>query len=372
MISLLSLKTADKIVFKYFIRYFITSFLLFLSIFFLFSLLQIINDKDITKGLSIILILKAILYLIPSVITESLIFSSVFSVFFTVGEMSAKGELIALRSSRYSYVEINSKIILFVALLIPIIYHLNHYVIPSSRSTSRHYIRTMANRATNVNIKDNTFEKVSSSYIITEEAKHSSLKNISIIRNSSKMIEPTKRADYIINIDAKMGTYTTIKDKGLLLSLNNGRISYIDQQDPNRHYLGGFDSYMIFIPFETDRKEYATNIKFLTTKELKKLSRKDPNQTYGIEKEIWTRTSNSISLLPITVLAMIIAFLFERESKYFSFISSVGIILIYYGVEIISDSLVSKKLSYPYLKLLPFIIITLLSFFTYRYGLSKK
>lgn len=371
--SLLRYNKVDKMVLKYFIRYFIVSFLLFISIFFLFSFLNIINDTDITKGLSIILIVKAVLYLIPSVITDSLIFSTVFSIFFSVGEMSVKGEIIALRCSRYSYPEINSKIILFTILLIPILYYLNHYLIPSSRFNSRQYIRTMINRATNINLKDNTFERISSSYIITEEAKYSSLKNVSIIREASKVIETTRKVNYIISIEADLGIYTTIKEKGVLLSLNNGKISYINRDNPDIYYLGGFDSYITFIPFEINKKEYFKNLKFLTTKELKELYEKEPNQRNSIKQEIFARTSKSISLLSIALLAITMAFLFERESKYFSFLASITIIFIYYGLEIVSDSIALKILKpYPHIKFLPFIITTLLSFLTYNYGLRNK
>lgn len=373
MVPFLRINSVDKIVFRYFIRYFTTSFLLFISIFFLFSLLQIVNDKDIVKGLSIILIIKSVIYLIPSVITESLIFSSVFSSFFTVGEMSIKGEIIALRCSTYSYPEINSKIILIVILFIPILYHLNHHVVPSARFKSRQYIRTMINNSTNINLRDNTFERISSSYIITQEAKNSSLINVSIIRNSSKIIDSTKKADYIVNIKAETGVYTTIKNKGLLLSLNNGKISYINQNNPDIYYQGSFDSYITFIPFETNKKDYITNLKFLTTKELEEIYKVDTEQRYKIKKEIFTRTANSISLFSITLLALITAFLFEKESKYFSFIASIGIIFIYYVLEILSDNIVSKKMQdYPQIKFLPFVIIMISSFLIYQYGLKKK
>ncbi|MCX7641627.1 MAG: LptF/LptG family permease [Elusimicrobiales bacterium] len=372
MIPFLKIKSADKLILKYYFRYFISSLILFISIFFLFSFLQIINDKDISRGLSIILIIKAIIHLIPSVFNNSLVFSAVFSAFFTTGELSLKGETTALRCCGYSYYDIISKILTLTIISIPILYHLNHSIIPYSKLKSREYIRTMINRNTNISLKPNSFEKISSSHIISKDVDYSSLRKISIIRSLAQPIDITKKADFIIHIEAESGTYTTIKHKGILLSLNNGKISYINQKNPEIFYLGSFNEYLTFVPFEVNNKNYTINPKFISTEQLKKQITTSLKEKKLIQKEILSRTTSSISLFFITFLALTVAFIFERDSKYFSFLASIIVILMYYGVNIICDNVIFKKIYKPEIEIIPVLLISIFGILLYYKILRKK
>ncbi|MCX7905690.1 MAG: LptF/LptG family permease [Elusimicrobiales bacterium] len=372
MFYFLKINLADKIILKYYLKYFISSLSLFISIFFLFSFLQIINDKDISKGLSLAFIIKAIIYLIPSVMNNSLIFSTVFSVFFTIGELSLKGEITALRCCGYSYYNFIIKIIILTVISVPILYYLNHTLIPSSKLKSKHYIRTMINRSTNINLKSNSFEKISSSYIIAKEVTDSSFKNISIIRNLNKQIEDNKKADSIIHIEANYGTYKIVKEKGILISLINGKLSYLNKQTPQIFYQGSFDEYITFIPFEINIKNYDVQPKFIPTSKLKKhFELLNDNEKVIIKKEILSRTISAISLPFITFLALITALIFEKESKYFSFLASILIILIYYGTYIISNN-IFKKINVAETELIPTLTIFILGLFLHCKILSKK
>lgn len=370
MLYYLSLKKIDKVFFGYFLKYFIASITLFISIFFLFSFLQIINDKDIVKGLSPFMLTKAIIYLIPSVLSNSVIFASVFSAFFSIGEISLSGELIATRCCGYSYLQMISKIILSVIIFIPFLLYLNHSITPYYRLKSHNYIKAMTNKTTNIKIKNNSFENISSYTIIAQEANRSHLGMVNIIKDTTKMVADNKKANFIINIEAKNGIFNTVKEKGIILSLNEGKIYYLNKDNPEIFYIAQFNNYLNFIPFETNEKNYSLNYKFLTTKELKKLL----NEKYDkkIISEILSRTTSVVAFFFITILSFILAFLFEKDSKYFSFIASIGIILIYYGIEILTEHIIVRKTNIVELKIITPIILTLTTFLTYFLTLRRK
>ncbi|MGC9070851.1 MAG: LptF/LptG family permease [Elusimicrobiales bacterium] len=370
----MQIKSIDRMIIRYFSIYFLSSLMIFLSISLLFSFLQIINNRDIVKGCSFILLLKSIVYLIPSVITSSIMFSAVFSVFFTVGDMSSRGEMIAIRCSGYSYERVAEKIVLIAIVLIPFLYLLNHTVVPGSRIKSRQALRMMINRATNINLRSGLFERVSSSRIIAEEIGPSSLKGINIVRKELKEFAPNKKIRFIAGITATNGTYIKLKEKGILFSLNKGRISLIDTENPNIFYVGSFSNYQTFLPFEMNEKRYELNLKFMTTKQI--IDDIKNNRIIDItkaQKEIQSRTASAISLLALVLLSLVLSFLYERESKYFSFAASIAIIFSYYALEIVSNYMFSKKIvNTPTIVYLPLIVIICLGFYFYKERLKNK
>ncbi len=334
---MLRIKSIDKLILGYFSIYFLVSMMLFISIFLLFSFLQIINSRDIIKGGSLVLLLKSIIYLIPSIITTSAMFSYVFSVFFTVGDMSTRGEIGALRCSGYSYKRIAEKIVLLSLLMIPFLYFLNHSIVPTSKIKSRQALRSMINRVTNINLKSGLFEKISSSKIIAHHTSPSSLTEINIIRENIKELTPNKKANFIVDISANNGTYIKLKEKGILFSLNNGKILLTDTTKPHLFYIGSFSNYQTFIPFEINEKKYDLNPKFMTTKQIKEnIKNKTVLDTEKAKKEILSRTASSVAILPLTLLSLILAFFYERESKYFSFAASIGTI---FSILCLSDNI---------------------------------
>lgn len=367
------IKKIDKITVSYFITFFLSSTLLFITIFLLFSFLQIISDRDISKGISMILLFKSVVYLIPSVITNSIIFSAVFSSFFTVGEMSSRGELIALRCSGYSYENIIRKIILITIIISPFLSYFNHNIVPLTRLKSRQAFKTMMNRITNINFKSGAFEKISSTRIIASETSNSTFQEITMIKKNLKELNESQK-NFILQINALNGTHTTIKDKGILISLNRGNIYFLDRDKTDIFYRGTFSNYQTFIPFEIKENNFNINPKFMTTSQIKQMIKSlNETQSINLRKEIYWRSSSSISVIAITFLSLVIALIYERESKYFSFVATLAIVILYYGFDITTDYLISKQATaYPELKFAAVLVIFSAAIYLYFFKLRKK
>jgi len=356
---------------RYFLRYFIVSIFIFTSIFFIYSFIQIMNEDDIVKGISGYYLSRTLIYLLPSIIVQSLPFCIIFSIFFSVGELSSKGELIAIRVGGYSYPSIVRLLLLFILLLTIISYQLIHNISPSYSAKSKEYLRTMISRVTNINLKPGTFTNVSTFAIYSEKIEDNVMQNVIIFQN----IENEENQKLFIKTQSKKGLYNTVKEKGIKITLFDGNLYQIDKNNYNILNYGKFLEYYSFIPFEIDLKSYAKSPKYISTDALMDLLKdeKIPKNIFNIKKEIYDRLSQNISIFTLSLLSIVLAFCFEKDSKYFSFLSSIFIIIMHYGINIIFSKLVYKNQDWlKYESFASPFIISVLSFYIYRKRLSKK
>lgn len=354
-----------------FIRYLLVSLVIFSSIFFIYSFIQIINEKDIVKGISGYYFAKTLLYLIPSIISTSLPFSIIFSVFFAVGELSLRGELNAIRVGGYSYGEISRTFVIFMIILTGISYFLINDIAPEYNLKSREYLRTMINRVTNINLKSGSFENISSFTIYSDKIYGNEMNKVLLFENGRTHYD----SDFFIKIEAEKGIYNILKEKGISITLYDGKIYHIDKEKYHILNLGEFEEYSSFIPFEITQKDYYNPPKYLTTSELKKILKTEINgrEIYKIKKEITQRRSAVVSIIIFGVISAILAFYFERDSKYFAFLSSLGIILFYYAINIFSNIIAEKNPKFTEIVFFasPFLMVVLSSYF-YIFKLRNK
>ncbi len=247
----------ERLFLKYFAGFFVVSLFLFTSISLIFSFIQIINNEEITKGISLYYLFKSLLYLTPSIISTSLPFCMVFSIFLTVGELSQRGEIIAIKVGGFSYFEITRTFLVFVILLTIFSTKLIYEIAPKYSLLSREYIRIMINRITNINLKDNSFETISSFKIYSKKVKKTEIKDVLLFREA----ENTYNTNSFIKIKAEKGNYEKMADKGIKITLYNGKIYQINNDKPDVYNNSDFSSYTTYIPFEIYiRKKNFINI----------------------------------------------------------------------------------------------------------------
>lgn len=370
-IRFLTLDYAPLMFLTYFIRYFFISLFIFSGIFFVFSFIQIINDNDVVNGISFYYLSKAIIYLLPSIISQTLGFSIVFSIFFSVGELSSKGELIALRVGGYSYYEITKLFFLFVFVLTVFLYFLNNNIVPKYRLKSKEYIRTMMDKITNITIKKNSFDSISSFTIYASEVNDNEMKGVSLYRN----ITNKYNSDFFATIYARTGYYSLIHEKGIKVTLNDGNISNINKKNYFVFYTGRFKQYSTFIPFEIRTKNYSNPPQYYPTSYLKEqiIKETDNKKIFKIKSEIISRITSTLSIILFSIISIILAMIVERNSKYFSFLISSGIIVFYYTSTILCE-FISKKNNnlFPFINFAPSIIILISCIYAYYYKLRFR
>lgn len=362
---MLKISLFERYFLKTFLKYFVLSVFIFVSVFLMFSFIQIINEKGVIKGASVYVIFKTLFYLIPSILKITIPFSLVFSVFFTIGEISSRGELIAIRVGGYSYFDITKLFFAFLIFLFIFYAYIVNFLAPVMKLKSRNYARLMLNRITNIELKPKKFNILSEIAIYADEIKDNMLENARLYRDVNK------KDSYMI-INSEKGSYNIIKEKGIKLNFNKGNFYHILKGKYYMYNYGTFDSYSTFIPFPEFKKEYSVPPKFMTTPELFEIlyNEDESEKIFEVKSEVYERYSTSVSVVLFGVLALMVAFYYERESKYVSFIYSLLMLMFYYGLDILFNVLAKKYLK-PEINIFPSVIVTILAVFFY-FKIRKK
>lgn len=361
----------EKLFFRYFIRFFFISLLAFTGIFFIFSFIQTISKKGIMQGISLYYLARMLFYLIPSILETSIPFSFIFSIFFSVGELSARGEIIAIRVGGFSYRDISRLFFIFSFFLFIFFSILNNSISPVYSLKSRESLRTMTNRITNINIKPNSFDSISSFTIYASSITDNEMNNVILYRD----MDNNNSLKSFVKISAQKGYFEILKEQGIKINLIDGRISAIDRNNYSIYNAGMFKEYMTFIPFEVNEKTYSIPPKYLRTNDILNQIKHigDRDQIFGMREELVSRFTTDLSILILALLSLAFAFYYEKESKYFSFIISVGIIIFYYLGDILCSLMIRKNHSlFPYINFLPLIIMSLCFFYIWFGKLEHK
>ena len=336
----------------------------------MFYFFRIINSSGIINGISSYYFIRSVLYLLPNIFLISIPFSLVFSIFFCIGEISIRGEFIDIRVGGFSYKEITRLMFIFVIFLSIFYYILASYIEPIYSYKSREYLRMMINRITNINIKENVFNGVSSFVINPRYVNGNFMRDIVMFRDFNY----EGNDNHILKIEANRGEFKFINEKGIEIFLSDGKITHIPKDNLSVVNKGRFSDYYVFIPFEFKEMTYSIPYKHMTTNELKKIFfiEKDTLKKSMIKKEIYERIAKSFSVILFFILSITLSFYYEKESRYFSFISSLGVLFLYYSLSTISDVFFRKNTSLFYIDFLPVIFMSFFSFYFYLFKLRFK
>jgi lipopolysaccharide export system permease protein len=355
---------------KVFFRYFFLSLFVFSGIFFLFSFFKVISSNDIVNGISPYYFIRTIIYLIPNILIITIPFSVVFSIFFTVGDISLRGEVIAIKVGGFSYFEM-VRLLFFYAVIFSIFYYiLANYIEPVCSLKSREYLRIMMNRMTNVNIKPRVFQKISTFVIYSSDVDGNFMKDVIMLRD----FESKNGDKHIFKVESKRGEFRFVKEKGLDIFLSDGSIMDIAKESSDILNKGSFKDYYVFIPFEFKEANYSIPYKHMSGTELNRILRyeKDFKKKMAIKKEIFSRINSGISIFLFFLVSIILSFYYERESKYFSFFSSLILLFFYYSLLIISDVIFRKNNHLVMISFIPSIFMLFFGFYFYFFKLRFK
>jgi len=355
---------------KVFFRYFFLSLFVFSGIFFLFSFFKVISSNDIVNGISPYYFIRTIIYLIPNILIITIPFSVVFSIFFTVGDISLRGEVIAIKVGGFSYFEM-VRLLFFYAVIFSIFYYiLANYIEPVCSLKSREYLRIMMNRMTNVNIKPRVFQKISTFVIYSSDVDGNFMKDVIMLRD----FESKNGDKHIFKVESKRGEFRFVKEKGLDIFLSDGTIMDITKESSDILNKGSFKDYYVFIPFEFKEANYSIPYKHMSGTELNRILRyeNDFKKKMAIKKEIFSRINSGISIFLFFLVSIILSFYYERESKYFSFFSSLILLFFYYSLLIISDVIFRKNNHLVMISFIPSIFMLFFGFYFYFFKLRFK
>lgn len=336
----------------------VTPFLLFLFIFtFVLLLGNLIKlaDMVINKGVQGIDILKLLLTYIPYLLSYTIPMSILSATLITFSNLSAEGEITALRASGLNIYKLTIPVIIvgLIFSLFNIILH--DQIIPKSRYAARKLVANIGTQNPEVFLEPGTFIKNFENYIIfIYDINGNKLKGIRIYQPSNN--GPTR------TIIAERGKIIpNKKSNSINLKLINGTSDEPAPKKEARFYKVRFKTYYVTLKLdksreeEIDKKPKDMSIQELQW-EIKNLKQKGINIT-PLTTAIHKKLSLSFACLVFVLIGIPLGIKTKRSGKSIGIGLSLGVIVFYYILLVGTEALALREVTPPYSIWAPNIII---------------
>lgn len=339
----MSIPISQKYILRVFSHFLGLSLFVFASIFVMVNFVQIVVQGALS-GFSFYFLFKSLVYLLPNIISMSLPLSFLMAVLLSLGQLSQEGEIVALRAGGFSFTEILAVLFWASVAASAILLAVNNWFGPKTLKRSTDYTLSMINRVTRVELKPRTFQRVSDWVIYSDEvdALSSGLKGVKLIRRVNVNNDPA----FVTKINAKEGTYSVLRERGIAIELRDGQFSQTDYKDDNKVIYGDFASYRTLIPFfsgsEGSRKLNPREIS--TPGLLRRLSEGALDAETGVRYRIEMASRLAMALTPLVffLIGAPLGVVLEKKGRSAGFAISLLIIFFYYGFSITAMVLARK------------------------------
>lgn len=300
----------------------------------------------IAKGVNIKIVLKLLLYLLPSLLVFSIPISILSATLLSFGRMAYENEITAIRASGISLYPF-----LFVLLLIGLMFSLlclyfNDSLIPKTHYLTRTTIKEIGIKKPTTYLEEKTFIKAFKDYIMfIYKIKGDYLEDIRIFQ--PQVDKPTR------TITAARGEFIAIPEKSAIkLILKNGTADEPSFDDPSVFYKLNFKNYNLTLSLKEKQNMQKLDKKVtdMTINELKDEIRK--MRQLKIDERpllvgLYRKYSLSFSSLIFILIGVPLAIRIKRRERSLGFVLSLIICLLYYLFMALGESLALRNKIYP-------------------------
>lgn len=325
-------KILSKYIAKTLLVYLSISLIVFTAILFMNQFVRIFNTA-ILLGADLYWIFYALSNLMPTVLALSIPMSWQLAVLMTLGTLSGRGEMIALRASGFSPRQIVFSIGICSVILCIFLMLVNNRVSPSGFKRFQSSKNMLAKSMSELKLRSNTFIDLNNWRMIAREIDPDSgkMKDITLFMYSKDNPELA-----LLSVSAPQGRYKMQVAKGIELVLKNGEFQKADVKNPHRVIKAEYNKYEVFIPLyaDVDFKNRNLSLSELTTPEILKTLKlktlpKKRHSEYQIE--VSSRLALALSPLIFFLVSAPLGFLHMRYSRAWAMVFTVVILFSYYG-----------------------------------------
>ena len=323
---------------------FILSLSILIFIMLMGNLIKLFN-LVINKGVSLTLVIKLILLLIPNILSYALPLAILSATLLTIGRLSADNEIIAIRASGINLYKLCFPIIVvgLVASLgsIP----LNDRIRPNSLYASRKIVKQIGTKSPTAFIEAGTFIRTFQNYIIFIYGIHQNkLTNIRIYQPQEK--GPTR------TIIADRGEFRPVPEKDIVkLTLFDGSSDEPNPRDPSTFYKLNFKTYHLTLDIASGTEHLQKKLKDMSIRELRlqmqELSKDNIEDITPIITEINKKLSFSFASLAFVLVGLPLAIWTRRREKFVGIGLSIALFVAYYILFLVGEVLSIRGFVYP-------------------------
>lgn len=323
-----------KILPRYLLRLFLPVFLLSLavltSVLLMHYFLRLFN-LAVAKGISMAWVARCFVYLLPYFLSLAVPMAFLVALLLTLGQLSERGEVTALRASGFSFRDILGPYLAASAALSGILLYVNHRASPDGFHLFKSAYLSAVEQVARVEIEPRTFASLGNLRIRAEEIDRQSgaLKRVYAVVAQGQ--------GRVLRLEAPEGRYRVRKGSGVEFELYRGRLQ-LPNPDPAKLTAASFETYRMSLPFlkkGTAQGPRHTDMQEKRTAELKaevEGGTLGPRQVPEYRTEIALRSAGALSPFVLFWVAGPLGLALEKRSRAKGFALSLGVLFAYYGL----------------------------------------
>jgi lipopolysaccharide export system permease protein len=322
---------------RYILRQFLPTFgaglALFLSILLMNQFLRLFT-LAVMKGLPLWWILACFARLLPSFASLAVPMAFLVAAMVTLGQLSDAGEVMALRSSGFSFFEIARPFLWTAIALSALLLAINHKAGPQGFRSFRQRTSEAGEKMAKIELRPGAFTPLGPWRLYTREAdsRTGQLEGVYLVKPSETES---------VRVNAERGTIKLEPGRGVDLQLEDGQLQ-LPNPDPQRYTSGKFERYSVYLPLSSPPEKRDPDIQEMTTPQLR-VRAQDPSITHDRRLEYIVETaSRSAGALSPFVFFWVAAPLglgLRRRARGTDFLASLGLMFAYYGLLVLGISL---------------------------------
>jgi lipopolysaccharide export LptBFGC system permease protein LptF len=252
------------------------------------------------------------------------------------GQLSENGELIALRASGFSFVEITWPFLGVSLLLSGLLFYLNHKASPEGFYSFRNQYARAAQQIARVDLEPRSFLRLGSWKLFAREVNRDTglLDGVYLLRQQSS------QAGFRVN--ASRGRLGVVKGDGASLELEDGEIQF-PNPDPEKFTTGRFKRYRIEVPLAGGlRLERSPDMQEMSSRRLRGLiadPKTMPQRRTEYQVELSLRSAGALSCIVFFWIAAPLGLQMGRHSRVAGFAVSLVVLFAFYGLLVLGVAL---------------------------------
>ena len=321
---------------RYILRQFLPIFgacvALFLGVLMMNQFLRLFS-LAMMKGIPIWWILTCFARLLPSFAALAMPMSFLVSAMLVLGHLADSGEVMALRSSGFSYGEITRPLLWISIVLSALLLFINHKAGPDGFHSFKKRTTEAAQTVARVELRPRSFTALGPWRLYAR----SSDSNTGLL-GGVYLVKPDQKSGMRIN--AEKGKLTSDPGRGITLELFDGQLQ-LPSKEPERFTSGRFERYSIFVPLmapealprELDMQEMRTSS--LREKVKDPATSRDRRLEYRVETAV--RTVGALSPFVFFWVGVPLG-MAKRRSRGADFAAGLAVMFVFYGLLVVGVS----------------------------------
>ena len=322
---------------RYILRQFLPTFgaglALFLGVLLMNQFLRLFT-LAVLKGLPLWWIFSCFARLLPSFASLAVPMAFLVAAMVSLGQLADTGEVMALRSSGFSFFEIAKPFFWTAVALSALLLVINHHAGPQGFRSFRMRTSEAGEKMAKIELRPGAFTPLGPwrLYARDVDPRTGKLEGVYLVKPSESES---------VRVNAERGTIVLEPGRGVNLQLEDGQLQ-LPNSDPERYTSGRFDRYNVYLPLSSPPEKREPDIQEMTTPELRQRAADaslphDRRLEYVVETA--ARSAGALSPFVFFWIAAPLGLGLKRRARGADFAASLGVMFAFYGMLVVGISL---------------------------------